>query len=406
MIDPNFAGSELGMIDISASGRSLPLLPVTVVVFIAFLTMGLALPVLPLHVHHTLGMGEAVVGVVAGAQFAAALLSRIQAGILADTRGAKRSTQVGLLAAALSGLVYYASLLLLQAPVASVVVLIVGRLLIGCAESFIVTGTLTWGVALVGPQNAGKVIAWVGIAMYAAYAVGAPVGVYIYARHGFWGIAGATVLVPLIALACMLPLAPVAPPAARRPPFYKVIGAVWLPGLGLAFCSVGFGAITAFIALLYSNKGWGGTSLVFTIFGVAFIGARIFFSDLPDKIGGAKVALVCVLIEAIGQFLIWQAPVPTVAYLGAALTGFGYSLAFPGFGVEAVRVAPPQSRGMAMGAYVAFLDISLGLAGPLLGIVGHHYTIAAIYLVSGVVVFSASLVAAALLRARSAPSLP
>jgi predicted MFS family arabinose efflux permease len=67
-------------------------------------------------------------------------------------------------------------------------------------------------------------------------------------------------------------------------------------------------------------------------------------------------------------------------------------------------VAPPQSRGMAMGAYVAFLDISLGLAGPLLGVVGHHFSIAAIYLVSGVVVFSAALVAAALLTARSAPS--
>jgi predicted MFS family arabinose efflux permease len=116
------------------------------------------------------------------------------------------------------------------------------------------------------------------------------------------------------------------------------------------------------------------------------------------------VALVCVLIEAAGQFLIWQAPNPEVAYLGAALTGFGYSLAFPGFGVEAVRLAPPQSRGMAMGAYVAFLDISLGLAGPLLGALGHRFSIATIYLASGVVVFSAALVAAALLTARSAPS--
>lgn len=392
------------MINISATGRSLPLLPITVVVFIGFLTMGIALPILPLHVHHTLGMGETVVGVVAGSQFAAALLSRVQAGILCDVHGAKRSTQMGLLAAALSGVIYYVSLLLLQAPAGSVVVLIVGRLLIGCAESFIVTGALTWGVALVGPQNAGKAIAWVGIAMYAAYAVGAPLGVDLYARYDFAGIAGATVLIPLVALACVMPLAAVAPPTVRRAPFYKVIGAVWLPGLGLAFCSVGFGAITAFIALLYSNKGWGGTSLIFTIFGVAFIGARIFFSHLPDKIGGAKVALVCVLIEAAGQFLIWQAPAPAIAYLGAALTGFGYSLAFPGFGVEAVRLAPPQSRGMAMGAYVAFLDISLGLAGPLLGALGHRFSVATIYLASGVVVFSAALVAAALLTARSAPS--
>jgi MFS family permease len=394
------------MTNLSVSQRSLPLLPIAVVVFIGFLTMGLALPILPLHVHHTLGMNETVVGVVAGAQFAAALLSRISAGVLADTRGARLSTQVGLLAAALSGVVYHLSLLLLAAPVGSVVVLIGGRLLIGCAESFVVTGTLTWGVALVGPQNAGKVIAWVGIAMYAAYAVAAPAGVYLYAHYGFAGIASATVIVPLVALACVAPLPPVAPAAQHPAPFYKVIGAVWLPGLGLAFCSVGFGAITAFIALLYANKAWGGTSLVFTIFGIAFIVARLFFSHLPDKIGGAKVALVCVLIEAAGQFLIWLAPDPIVAYVGTALTGFGYSLAFPGFGVEAVRFAPPQSRGVAMGAYVAFLDISLGVANPVLGIVAHRIDVSAVYLASGGVVFCASLVAARLLMARSASSRP
>jgi MFS family permease len=207
-----------------------------------------------------------------------------------------------------------------------------------------------------------------------------------------------------VALACVVPLPPVAPAAQHPAPFYKVIGAVWLPGLGLAFCSVGFGAITAFIALLYANKAWGGTSLVFTIFGIAFIVARLFFSHLPDKIGGAKVALVCVLIEAAGQLLIWLAPDPMVAYVGTALTGFGYSLAFPGFGVEAVRVAPPQSRGVAMGAYVAFLDISLGLANPMLGVVAHHANVSAVYLVSGIIVFCGSLVAVRLLMARSASS--
>jgi len=50
------------------------LLPIIAVVFIAFLVIGLALPVLPLHVHQDLGLGTFVVGLVAGAQFAASLL--------------------------------------------------------------------------------------------------------------------------------------------------------------------------------------------------------------------------------------------------------------------------------------------------------------------------------------------
>ena len=375
----------------------LPLLPLTFVAFIGFLTMGLALPILPLHVHDTLGMSPTIVGVVAGSQFAAALLSRVWSGMLTDTKGAKLAMQVGLLAASLGGVIYHASLFLLHLPAASVVVLIGGRLLIGCAESFIVTGALTWGVALIGPQNAGKVIAWVGIAIYGAYAAAAPVGVWLYSFDRFGGIATVTMLLPLLGLACVAPLAAVKPPSARRVPFYKVIGTVILPGVGLALIGAGMGSITAFIALLFANRGWQGTSMVFTIFGVSFILARVFFSSLPDRIGGAKVALVCVLIEAVGQLLIWPATSPLMVYLGAALTGFGYSLAFPGFGVEAVHRAPPQSRGTAMGAYVAFLDISLGIVGPLLGLVASHLGIGTVYLVAGALVFGAFPIALALL---------
>ncbi len=371
----------------------LKLLPITLAVFIGFLTIGLPLPVLPLHLHDALGIGTLVVGLVIGTQFAAALLSRAWAGHVADSQGAKRAVVMGLLAASASGVAYLASLGFAASPTASVWVLLLGRVLLGCGESLVVTGALSWGVGLAGPQNAGKVMAWVGIAMYGAYAVGAPAGVAVNGRWGFTGIAVAAVILPLLSLLLVASVRAVAPTAARRTPFYKVLGQVWSAGLGLALSSVGFGVITAFIALLFAERGWGNASLAFTAFGLAFIGARLFFGHLPDKLGGARVALVCVLVEAVGQLLIWGADTAAVAYAGAALTGFGYSLAFPGFGVEAVRRAPPQSRGAAMGAYVAFLDISLGLTGPALGAVAGAWGLGSVYLVGALAVASSVLVA-------------
>ncbi len=371
----------------------LKLLPITLAVFIGFLTIGLPLPVLPLHLHDALGMGTLVVGMVIGTQFAAALLSRAWAGHVTDSRGAKRAVVIGLLAASASGVAYLASLGFVASPAASVWLLLLGRVLLGCGESLVVTGALSWGVGLAGPQNAGKVMAWVGIAMYGAYAVGAPAGVAVNGRWGFTGISVAAVILPLLSLLLVASVRAVAPATARRTPFYKVLGMVWGAGLGLALSSVGFGVITAFIALLFAGRGWGNASLAFTAFGIAFIGARLFFGHLPDKLGGARVALVCVLIEALGQLLIWGADTAAVAYAGAALTGFGYSLAFPGFGVEAVRRAPPQSRGAAMGAYVAFLDISLGLTGPALGAVAGAWGLGSVYLVSALAVASSVLVA-------------
>src|SRR5690606_29553963 len=82
----------------------LKLLPITLAVFIGFLTIGLQLPILPLHLHETLGMGTLVVGLIVGSQFVAALLSRSWAGNFADMRGPRRVVIAGLLFASSSGL--------------------------------------------------------------------------------------------------------------------------------------------------------------------------------------------------------------------------------------------------------------------------------------------------------------
>jgi MFS family permease len=383
------------------------LLPITLAVFVGFLTFGVPLPVLPLHVHDTLGMSTLVVGIIIGIHYAAALLTRAWAGGLADTRGPKRAMVLGCVSATLAGVAFLASLAFVDTPALSAGVLMLGRILSGWAESLIVTGALSWGVGLVGPQRAGKAMVWVGIAMYGAYAAGAPAGVAIAGAAGFAGIAVATIAIALLALAIVVFAPPVAVQAgvhaARRPPFSEVLGAVWIPGLGLAFCSAGFGVITAFISLLFAARGWGSASLAFTAFGLAFIGARLPFGHLPDKLGGARVALVCVLIEALGQLLIWGSGGVLTAYLGAALTGFGYSLAFPSFGVEAVRRAPPQSRGVAMGTFVAFFDLSLGITGPAAGAIAHTHGIAAVYLACAGTVFLSALVAAYLWVKRPVP---
>jgi len=371
----------------------LRLLPITLAVFFAFLTLGVQMPVLPLHLHDALGLDTLAIGAVVGLQFVVALLSRPWAGNLADLRGAKRAVVVGCLFASASGLAYLASLLFVANPAVSVGVVALGRVLLALGESLIATGALGWALGLVGPHHAGKVIVWIGIAIYGAYALGAPLGVAANAAWGFSGVAALVALLPLPALAVVVRVRAVAPPATRRTPFYTVLGAVLWPGLGLALSSVGFGLITAFIALLFAAKQWGDSALAFTAFGLSFIAARIFFGHLPDKLGGAKVALVSVAIEAAGQLLIWGAHERSLAYLGAALTGFGYSLAFPGFGVEAVRRAPPQTRSLAMGAYVAFLDIALGVTSPLAGALAHARGIASVYLAGAVAVALAMAVA-------------
>src|SRR3954453_15792332 len=176
------------------------LLPIMAVVLVGFLVIGLALPVLPLHGHQGLGLGTFAVGLVTGSQFAASLVSRFWSGHYADSRGAKRAVVAGLLAAAASGLLYLLSRACVARPATSVAVLLLGRGLLGAAESFIITGAVSWGLALVDPRDTGKVIAGVGSAMFAAFAIGAPAGAALYAAYGFAAISTATAAAPLATL--------------------------------------------------------------------------------------------------------------------------------------------------------------------------------------------------------------
>jgi predicted MFS family arabinose efflux permease len=111
-----------------------------------------------------------------------------------------------------------------------------------------------------------------------------------------------------------------------------------------------------------------------------------------------------VFIEAAGLALIWFASNPALAAIGAALAGFGYSLVYPGLGVEAVKRAPPQSRGLAMGAYTVFLDVALGFGSPALGLLAGWAGVGSVFLASAILVLGAAVVAGWLLHASSTPA--
>ena len=189
-------------------------------------------------------------------------------------------------------------------------------------------------------------------------------------------------MLPFLASAFILPLAPVLPASRARASFTRVIKAVWMLGVGLALSSIGFGAITTFIVILFAQNGWKQACLAFTLLSAFFMLGRVFLGHLPDRTGGAKVALVCLITEAVGQACIWLAPSSVLAFAGAAMTGLGYSMVYPGLGVEAVRAASPDQHGVVMGAYTTFLDLALGVAGPALGLAASLAGIKLIYGVS------------------------
>jgi MFS family permease len=369
--------------------------------FCGYLAVGLPLPVIPLFVHDKLGFGNLIVGLVIGIQFLATVLTRGYAGRLTDHFGGKRSTLQGAVVCALGGLLYLVSAIPGLSPAVSLAIVVVGRLAAGFGESQFVTGCVSWSIASVGPTRAGMSMSWTGIAMFAALATGAPIGMALYQGYGLQAAMIACIVAPLIALVIAFREVSYTSPSGQRLPFYKVIGQIWREGLGLMLQGVGLSGLTAFASLYFAARNWGNAGLVMTAFGIGFIFVRVVLGNLPDKMSGYRVALWSLVVEAIGQALVWFAPYEIVALAGSLVTGLGCALVFPALGVEALKRVLPANRGSAMGAFVAFLDIAYGISGPAAGVIAGQFGYAAVYLFGAA---SALLGAALVLTARNPQS--
>ncbi len=367
--------------------------------FMAYLTIGLPLAVLPSYVKSGLGFGAVLAGLAISTQYIATIVSRAQVGQLSDRNGPKWAVTWGFSGCLLSGVLTASAALCHGAPRLGLGLILAGRLALGLAESWVATGAITWAIGQVGPSQTVRIISWNGIATYGGIALGAPLGVVLMQSFGFWSLGVATCLLGGLGLALASLKAPVPVLPQERLGARRVAALVLPYGVALALASTGFGVIAAFVTLYFESRHWPGASASLSLFGISFIVARLLFGRFILRHGGLRVTLLSLLVEALGLFVLWLAPGPAVAMFGAALTGFGFAPIFPALGVVAVAQVPPQNRGAALGVFSVFLDVSLGATGPIAGLLVERFGEASPFLL-GVLASLASMAVTAALLAR------
>jgi len=359
---------------------NLRILPAVGFTFVAYFCIGVPLATLPAYLHLRLGLGTGIAGLLISLQYIATFASRPRAGFLSDTIGPRQTVRYGLLACAGSGILLGLAGLVRHSLPLSLGILAFSRLVLGTGESLTSTGSTLWGIGLVGGEHTARVISWNGVATYGALAVGAPLGVLAAAHWGFPAVGAIIFVICLASFAAATRMRPTSRMKGQRLPTGHILLGVAPFGLALALAGTGFGVIATFITLYFAHRGWQGAALSLTIYGLSFVGVRLLFARLINRLGGYPVAIVSCLIEAAGLLLLALGHSQGLAFLACGLTGMGFSLIFPALGVEAAHAFPASVRGSVIGVYSAFADLSLFLAGPLAGIVIGGFGYAPVFL--------------------------
>jgi len=375
--------------DTSLSKVGVTIASYVIFTFLGYFTIGLALGVLPIFIHQQLGYNTMIAGIVISLQYVTTFLFRGYAGNIVDKKGPKPSVILGMIGFTLSGILLFVVYILRDHTTLSLIILIITRLVTGFGEGLIGASPINWAIMAVGDKFTGKCISYNGIASYGALAAGAPIGILM---HNSYGIGSIGILIIVIGVVGFIyaksKTALKGDGNSPREPFLKVLKTVSSYGICLTLSGLGFGTISTFITLYYAYLHWQNAVLCLSVFSSMFIIGRILFANSIDKYGGMKVAICCIGLETIGLLIIWLAYVPHVALIGAGVTGLGFSLVFPALGVEAVKAVPSSNKGAALGGYGLFLDISLGLTGPLVGAVASHFGMMYIFLFSMLMVFT------------------
>jgi len=379
---------------IAAPKVGLSIIGYVIFTFIGYFIIGLSLGVLPVFIHQQLGYSAMIAGVVISLQYITTFIFRGYAGNIVDKKGPKPAVIMGMTGFAVSGVLLFLAYLFKDYHELCLGLLVLTRLITGFGEGLIGASPINWAILAVGDQHTSKAISYNGMASYGALAMGAPVGIII--NHSFDISAIGILIIAMGIYGFFYAKSKIAlkdNSKAIRESFLKVLKVVSPYGICLTLSGLGFGTISTFITLYYAYFNWENAVLCLSVFSTMFILGRILFGGFIDSYGGIKTAITCLVIETIGLLVLWLANTPHIALIGAGVTGLGFSLIFPALGVEAVRLVPSSNKGAALGGYGIFLDLSLGLTGPLVGAVASHFGMMYIFLFSMCMVFIGLLLA-------------
>lgn len=134
-------------------------------------------------------------------------------------------------------------------------------------------------------------------------------------------------------------------------------------------------------------------SLFFVVYAVVLLISRPFTGKWLDQYGPNVISYPCIVLFAIGMFVLSQSSGAVTFLIAAGLIGLGWGTLFPTFQTIAIQNAEPRKRGLATATFLSIYDIGIALGSLFVGMVAAKmdystlYFLCTFYVLVGAVLF-------------------
>ena len=342
------------------------------------------LPALPLYIEQFGATGQQI-GLVMASFAIGLLLMRPIMAHMTDERGRKPVLLIGLIAIAITPLLYWLVPFLPQAAWrfsfgryswhldSSILLLMAFRAFHGLSIASFVTAYSALVADFAPPSKRGELIGYMSLVNPIGMAIGPALGGYLQALSGFTSVFVLMTCLGGLGLLCASTISE--PPrelvsSRRQAAFWSLIlmPAVRVPTLMLLLVGLAFGGLATFVPLYARESSFAlNVGLIYTASAVSSFTIRLLAGRASDRYGRGPFITLGLIFYSIAMATLWLAQDETTVLLAAALQGMGGGLLIPMVAALMADRSRPTERGLMFGLCLTGFDLGIALAGPLMG---------------------------------------
>lgn len=365
---------------------------ITVINFFVFGAFYVLLAVLPLYLVDTLQLGADKVGLVVTLFFVAAILIRPFAGQWVS-KGSQKKILIYSAIAFLIGTLLY--------PFAqNIELLLILRVFHGLTFGVLTTTKGTICAEIIPITRRGEGLSYFSMAMSLAMVVGPYIGISLANINAYNTAFVICMIVSVVNIFLALLIRIPKRTEKLNVPFEKG-GFSWndlfdKKAAPFAFATFilacAWSGISAFLALYAKDLGIVKTaSNFFIVYAVFILISRPFTGRWSDRWGAKVIIYPCLILFAIGMFLLSQTHSSVMVLIAAAFIGIGYGSVTPIFQTLTINSVEPNRVGIANSLFFNSMDAGMALGAYALGILAGFAGYRSIYMVGVVLIVVAGL---------------